>query len=137
MVTNASIILMMILGSYLSWNRYGGPGPELLLFVHAGLQVLIWWLAKRGKLIAAFAIPLIWFMIELAANAALLLMTYAGDTSPSPKPPEPSHMQAAELIGYFTIAGLFGGHLWMAIDLGRKAINQNSLASTISENLLS
>lgn len=133
-VTNVSIILMMILGSYLSWNRYGGPGPELLLVLYAGLQILIWWLARRGNVLVAFVIPLVWFMIGLVGNIAVFAMTYGGESPPSTQPPEPPLMRAAEFAGYVTIAGLFGGYLWMAIDLGRRAMKRPAAPDTGHSN---
>jgi len=115
-VTNLSLVMILLNGFYISWHKYGAPGPEILVVFHAFLQWLIWRLAKNGKLNAAFGIPLIWGLVELGSNTILVL---ASDKLTDAEIPEHlrndfPYASVAQSLGLFSAIMMVIGHLWMA-----------------------
>ena len=109
-------MLIVLNGSYFSWNKYGAPGPEVLIVFYAIFQWLIWKLAKNGKLNAAFGIPLVWGLLELGFN--LILLVASGQS----KDVEiPDHLRndfpyadVSQVLGLIFAVMLVVGHFWMA-----------------------
>jgi hypothetical protein len=116
--TNACIASIIVFGTIAAWGTNRAGLVLMILIFHGGLQLVTWLVAWKGRLLAAFLIPGIMFMLELPINALLALSVYSNADS-SPMDDGGMFSTPFTTLGFVSSIGMFAGHLWMAISLGK------------------